>query len=770
MPRFRAAVLDRAAAAGAPRLRSDFHGVSEWHSYQDSWLKVFWPDETLAVDNLVERQTTWAAATRQHTKAETQRLADALRAAGSATGNAAGMAAVGSSSTAACDGGPLPLAHGELSGLAAGMGSKHYEEGSAAGPSAHSGVQHGSAGSLRASDTTMVVSGSDRVLGYSVTQHSSADILDTLHELLRDRPSLSSEFHARLAGRICHQVSSSRSLQPPLTPEGCPPLFMQGSAAVAAPMPKLHDEEVFERVIRELRAGELSSNLQQLVRRACAPSGADCGRYDDVHGHRVLSCLYLNAHGTQPEHLAGSCWRSPQMSEPYRRLLQGDEDYGDPSFGEKVAMMKSGYSDTLLVRAARNGRVQTMKLLIEMDADVNQQSGYGESPLFAACLESQLDAVRLLFESAAHLSFVHDMTGYTMLNVAVLDFHDREREEARSWASLCDALPSGAGAWIKVHHESLWAKTRARLAVVKYLLNTCDIAPLEMQLCAEGPERNSLFTLLHHYDECYLGDLYHLAEPREIVQQLMQHGFNPNIQVKCPSYLCQWTPRPPECTLLHIACLQARHCRGHFDSSYQMVDLLLKGKGDPTIFNSHGESPIEFAQRRNVKALLKLLQHHAPTAPLYKPWEPLALPPPSRVVSGGISFSPRAVPETSGPSSAMVLMSQAVAESPGPSLALVPSSPASTDASRVALPDVQPSEERVERKRIRHATPMLYRAERLGVADQLRAFPETPADDASSEELQAFKRAKRATEKANQQVVAREEKRLRPSAHVRMMR
>ena len=80
-------------------------------------------------------------------------------------------------------------------------------------------------------------------------------------------------------------------------------------------------------------------------------------------------------------------------------------------------------------------------------------------------------------------------------------------------------------------------------------------------------------------------------------------------------------------------------------------------------------------------------------------------------------------------------------------------------------------EDRVDQKHIRRATPMLYRAERLGVADQLRAFPETPAaDDASSEELQAFKRAKRATEKANQQVVAREEKRLRPPAHVRMMR
>ena len=50
-------------------------------------------------------------------------------------------------------------------------------------------------------------------------------------------------------------------------------------------------------------------------------------------------------------------------------------------------------------------------------------------------------------------------------------------------------------------------------------------------------------------------------------------------------------------------------CR--FDNRYCMVKLLLQGKGDPTIFNSHGESPIEFAQRRGVSALLRLLQRHA---------------------------------------------------------------------------------------------------------------------------------------------------------------
>ncbi len=74
-----------------------------------------------------------------------------------------------------------------------------------------------------------------------------------------------------------------------------------------------------------------------------------------------------------------------------------------------------------------------------------------------------------------------------------------------------------------------------------------------------------------------------------------------------------------------------------------MVELLLEGKGDPTIFDSHGESPIEFAQRRGVSGLLRLLQRHAPKAPKYEPFEPgdasLMLGPstPSCEVPGGVT-------------------------------------------------------------------------------------------------------------------------------------
>ncbi len=55
---------------------------------------------------------------------------------------------------------------------------------------------------------------------------------------------------------------------------------------------------------------------------------------------------------------------------------------------------------------------------------------------------------------------------------------------------------------------------------------------------------------------------------------------------------------------------------------------------------------------------------------------------------------------------------------------------------------------------------MFDRAERIGVVDQLKALPESPLADASAAEGEEYKRAKRAAEKANQQIVARQEERL----------
>jgi hypothetical protein len=308
-------------------------------------------------------------------------------------------------------------------------------------------------------------------------------------------------------------------------------------------------------------------------------------------------------------------------------------------------------------------------------------------------------------------------------------------------------------------------KAQAQLAVVKYLLGPCQIDPYTPQRCLDGTDmcldncginwldfcldgtgHNALFqTLMDGVD-------YLLIEARrDIVRELCLHGFDPNIQIPCPAYLCSWTPQPPDCSLLHVACLQARHCRDseacRFDDRYRMVKLLLQGKGDPTIFNSHGESPIEFAQRRGVSALLRLLQRHAPNAPEYKVFElgdaslMLHSAPQAVSVSGGVSFCQ-------------------LAEIPGADFVTVPRSPANSDASHAVLPDATPTVNEVVGGK-RRATPMLYRAERIGVADRLQPLPESPELDASSAEREAYKRVKRATEKANQQIVARQEAKLR---------
>ena len=73
--------------------------------------------------------------------------------------------------------------------------------------------------------------------------------------------------------------------------------------------------------------------------------------------------------------------------------------------------------------------------------------------------------------------------------------------------------------------------------------------------------------------------------------------------------------------------------------------------------------------------------------------------------------------------------------------------------------DGTPSED-VRHKRVRRTTPILMRAERVGVADQLRPLPDSPSGSVDSAEMQAYKRSKQAVQTANQQIVARREQKL----------
>jgi len=465
-----------------------------------------------------------------------------------------------------------------------------------------------------------------------------------------------------------------------------------------------------QELLRELRHGELSAERLRLVRGACEPGGCISG------GQRVK--LYLNAHGTEPAHLAGRCWGQGDA------VAEGWRGFEDPSFGAKVAAMQSGDSDSLLVSSARYGREQMMQLLIEVRADVNQVSGYGESPLFAACLESQIGAVRILHEASACLAFVHEMTGLTLLGVSVRDFDmgtlikgpglDGSYYQRRTNLRLPTAI----------------SKYMAQLSVVRYLLETCSIAPVELELCAQDLTRNALYALLSDVD-LGLGLPNEFSKSRKrVMQLLMEHGFNPNVQLECDASLCRWSPTPPMCSLLHMACLRAvRYCTSKWDEDYVVVRLMLEGKGDPLICDSHGETPIALARRKQHTLLIELLQPAPPSAPRieYEMQE-----------ASAISLSE--------------------ADPPHQLAAAASSSEPLTPASRWLTETVPAIDD--DGKRVRRDTPMLTRAQRAGVASKLRQLPDSPGHLRPTWEQEAYKHEKQRLQVANQQIVARAERTL----------
>ena len=153
-----------------------------------------------------------------------------------------------------------------------------------------------------------------------------------------------------------------------------------------------------QKFMRTLRSRDLYAAELRDLSDACSPSGCVCVCHR-CHGQHAIICL--NAHGTEPEHLAGQCWANDG------RIWPKFDSFVDPEFGADVLAMMAGGTDTLLVRAARCGREKAMAVLLEVRADVNQENGFGSSPLFVACLASQVGTVRLLHKAGACLSFRH---------------------------------------------------------------------------------------------------------------------------------------------------------------------------------------------------------------------------------------------------------------------------------------------------------------------------------------------------------------------------
>ena len=432
--------------------------------------------------------------------------------------------------------------------------------------------------------------------------------------------------------------------------------------------------------------------------------------------------------------------------------------------------MQFGGTDTLLVRAARRGREQSLRLLLELRADVNQLNGYGESPLFAACLESQIGAVQILHEAGASLSIVHDMTDLSLLDAAVRDF------DAPLRASL------------SLRHTMKWqtaaAKYTAQLSVVRYLLDVCQIAPIVMELCQTCPSQHPLQAILA--DNCM--GMMHSAR-RDLVRMLVAHGFTPNFQMECPASFCPWAKHPPTCTLLHMACYAARHCMSQCDSHYAFIYLLVEGKGDPTILNSHGETCFTFAERKNLKWMTKLLLQKAGAGipsrfggsakkrKLEVLWRQFWNPPgnwDSRLMDSrddaGCSDDSSSDDEDHSvnpgwglPIWHMLGIRDEVECNIGPSATLVSGSTASPVASdtAVSFADFPHADSMDHAVRVRRDTPMLTRARSAGVEHRLKPLPESPTRGSNLETYERYKQSRQAVQIHNQQIVARAEAKLR---------
>lgn len=184
--------------------------------------------------------------------------------------------------------------------------------------------------------------------------------------------------------------------------------------------------------------------------------------------------------------------------------------------------MLRGDTDTLLVHAARRGRVRSVAFLLELGADVTVESGFGETPLFAACLEGHVGAVRILLDFTppdsskrglplrafkSTFTWAHPVTDYTVL-AAVCTSTDARGLRGAANSSFARATPS-------LH--------QAQHTVVQCLLEEYHVRVQEHTIENEcnGLCQHAFYQLLTSY---------RVNEPQKLntIELFLRHGADPN--------------------------------------------------------------------------------------------------------------------------------------------------------------------------------------------------------------------------------------------------
>jgi hypothetical protein len=162
-------------------------------------------------------------------------------------------------------------------------------------------------------------------------------------------------------------------------------------------------------LLETLDRGELTHKQQQRLGRMCGHSNNEHSSTLSLFERRFRKSPWQQEpewRGNRLQGTHGRVWRNVHWDGVPEDLDLETDFYGDDFWpwaagAEELdyeKAMLTGDNDTLLVRAARRGRTESIEFLLELGASLIAESGCGETPLFAACLEGHVAAVRILLD------------------------------------------------------------------------------------------------------------------------------------------------------------------------------------------------------------------------------------------------------------------------------------------------------------------------------------------------------------------------------------
>ena len=318
-------------------------------------------------------------------------------------------------------------------------------------------------------------------------------------------------------------------------------------------------------------------------------------RADDLETARLLLAAganpnAANRYGVTPLSLAATN-RSPAMVEA---LLKAGAD--------PKAKLPGG--QTILMTAARTGNPDVMKLLLDRGVDVNaREDTYGEMALMWAAAQNHADAARLLIQHGADINARSTLLEYPKDRFGlegVMTILPRGHWTALMYAARQGSLEA-ARVLADAHADLNLTDPDGTTALVLALLNLhFDTAALLVEKGADPNigDSTGMAALYTAVDVNTLGEVYgrparQFDDQRnglDLIALLLQHGANPNAQLKHATLYRAHTPG--EGTLGEGTTPLMRAAK---NGDTAAMKLLLDHGADPAIHQKNGATALMLA-------------------------------------------------------------------------------------------------------------------------------------------------------------------------------